>query len=193
MGDSVTIVGCYPQLSRIVGEVWVMNDWYMREALSHLEPDRIFQLHWSWMKVRNPGRFEGDWKRVCRDTKALVTTLDELEDLPSELLDIKMMTKCFKSEDLSNSLAIIIGVAILDGYRYIKVTGAHLLGAEFIYEIHGVLNMIDRARSQGIKVEADFESQWRENKKKINWEEIEFSSLPYWKRDKRVGEKDVTN
>jgi hypothetical protein len=181
----LTIVSLYPKISAISGDVWTLNDWYSREHLADIKFDRIFQVHWSWAKVDHEGRYKGDWKEECRKSGAEIISLDELEGLESTLLDREKLCKEFNPEDLSNSIAIMIGVAILEGYEFIRLTGCHMLGGEYIHCVHGVMNMIAEARNRGVVVEADYEEEWKVNMTKIDWSKIEFAMLPYWLRDKR--------
>jgi len=179
MGKELTIVALYPEISAISGDVWTLNDWYSRHP--DLKPDRVFQLH-RRQKLEGdiPGRMLDDWKKKYVDSGAEIIMLEEVKDLPSTILELDGLKKNFKESDLSCSISMMIGVAILEGYESIRLTGLHLMGAEFIQYIHGVLNMINEARLRGVIVEADYEQQWIENEARLDWSKHEVATVPYW-------------
>ena len=159
---------------QLQGDVWSLTDWY-RSYPWLTQLDRHYELHGAVAtekSVGKPGRdqdrFPGDWKQKYRDHGGKIVVWDmewlDVLGLPKErfeTIDAGYLTKKYGREAMSSTVSIMILDAIEHKYERIWLHGLCMIGSRHEYFIPGVLEAMDAARREGIKITANFEHEWR--------------------------------
>lgn len=199
MDRVVQIIGLYRQdlhgldeeSLRSCGEIWTINDWY-RPYPWLKYPDRVYNLHpQESMTDVPPYRFV-NWKQEYKEAISrnveIITPFQYDTGLNTKLLPIRQLEETFPVTQLQCSIAILMGVAILEGVDKIVLKGVYLRDEEYKYQVEGILQMAEYARCRGIEVEMPYEKKWQKNRALVfDWSSVGNALVSYWMRRSNAG------
>jgi len=186
---TLTIVGLYRQdligetmqTLHTAGAVWTLNDWY--RCYPWMVPDCLFNLHIGNHTHPDNERFSDDWKWHYNEagrkgTKIVVGTIIPGVDTKYQVLfnEWDTIPIYWRQIEVMTYLA-----AKSFGYERIIHRGVRLRDDEYRGQIIGMVEVLDRLRSDGVEIINAHENEWAEAlTKQVDWENLSDGYKPYW-------------
>lgn len=161
-------------------EMWTLNNFFMARWLLPYHFDKVFQCH-----EIDIGNLWQENYNLCESNIVIFDTMDKVFSSieRKELFDISAAEREFGSSMLTSSFCYMLLHAWRLGFDDIRLCGIRMeRGGEYEYQVPAILQWLYKLRMYGVSVSADYESDWLDTMKKVDWGKVSAPKQAYGRR-----------